>query len=176
MSEVPDTRAYVAIGSNISPKENIPKALELLDRECPVIAVSAFYSSPALDRPDQALFINGVCLITTRHTARSLKYEILRGIEFALGRVRGQDRYAARPIDLDIALYGGEVIQEPGLVIPDPDIEKRPFVAVPLMDLDPDIELPGVGVRICDTVAAMDCSTLVPETAFTQQMKTRFGK
>ena len=114
--------AYIALGSNIEPCVNIKAALALLAGQCRLMAVSRFYRSRPLNRPEQADFINGVCRIETAHSPRHLKYNILRPIEEALGRIRSGDAYAARTIDLDILLYDDVVTEEDGLTIPDPDI------------------------------------------------------
>ena len=136
-------KVYIAIGSNIDPEKNIPAALEALNSRCRVTALSRFYRSRPLNRPEQDDFINGACLIETELAPRELKFGVLRAIEEALGRIRTADTYAARTIDLDIALYGDEVIEEDGIVVPDPDILERSFLFLPLLDLDEEIVIPG---------------------------------
>jgi 2-amino-4-hydroxy-6-hydroxymethyldihydropteridine diphosphokinase len=139
---------YISVGSNIEPSENILKALEKLERYVFVKATSTFYRTMPIGRPEQQFFLNGVWLIETGKSPRELKFGILRRIEEELGRIRTQDKYAARTIDLDIALYGDKVINEPGLVIPDPDIRRRNFIAIPLKELDPSLILPDTGEPI----------------------------
>lgn len=153
---------YIAFGSSIDPEQNIPDALDLLNARCAVLAVSRMYRSRALDRPGDPDFVNGVCEVRTALPPRALKYDILREIERRLGRVRTKDAYAPRTIDLDIALYRDAVIEEPGLAVPDPDIASRPFLAVPLLELAPDLVLPGTGVRLADAVRGMDAGELAP--------------
>jgi 2-amino-4-hydroxy-6-hydroxymethyldihydropteridine diphosphokinase len=142
----PPAMAYVAVGSNIEPRKNIPAALALLREHVTVAGVSTFYHSAAVG-PDgrtnraQSDFVNGVFEVRATQAPRELKYGVLRRIEERLGRVRTADKFAPRTIDLDVALYGDDVIDEPDLKLPAPDIA-RPFVAVPLLELAPDLVLP----------------------------------
>lgn len=165
--------AYVAVGSNIEPATNIPAALERLSRRVSVTGVSTLYRSEALDRPAQAAFVNGVWRIETSMDAKLLKFSVLRQIEAELGRVRTDDPYADRTIDLDIAVYGNAVINEPGLVVPDPDIVKRPFLAVPLLELAPDLCLPGSGLRLASVPAAVTAETLEPLPELTDVLRRK---
>lgn len=168
-------RAYVAIGSNIEPETNIERALERLAGRIGLTDLSTFYWSPALDRHGQPDFLNGACLVQTRLAAPELKFGVLRVIEKELGRRRSRDRFAARPIDLDIALYGCAVIRGPALTVPDPEIYRRAFLAVPLLELSRDAVLPDTGEPLHQVVARLDRSGLRPAEEFTQRMKARFG-
>lgn len=149
------TRAFVALGSNIDPERHVPAAVDLLRQRLDVVGVSSFYRSPALGRTDQPPFWNGVVEVRTELEPRELKFDVLRPIESQLGRSRGEDRYAPRTIDLDLLLLGERVIDEPDLVLPDPEIGERPFLAVPLHELAPDLVLPGSGARLADLVARL---------------------
>ncbi|MFW6158917.1 MAG: 2-amino-4-hydroxy-6-hydroxymethyldihydropteridine diphosphokinase [Planctomycetota bacterium] len=141
---------YVAVGANIDPESNILAAFDRLARWVRVVATSSFYRTPALGRPEQPPFLNGVWQVATDVGPRPLKSRVLRAVESELGRVRTEDRYAARPIDLDIAVYGDLVIVERGLRIPDPDIRERAFLAVPLLELAPGLVLPDTGEALAD--------------------------
>jgi 2-amino-4-hydroxy-6-hydroxymethyldihydropteridine diphosphokinase len=133
---------FVSVGSNIKPNKNIIMALDKLKQYVNVVAVSTFYQTKAIDKPNQADFVNGVFHIQTDIHPRKLKFDILRKIESDLGRIRSDDKYADRTIDLDITIYGDMVIDERDLVIPDKDIKKRPFIAIPLLELSPSLILP----------------------------------
>ena len=99
----------------------------------------------------------------------------MRSIEAELGRIRTQDKYAARTIDLDIALYGDEVINEPELVIPDPDIQKRRFIAIPLLELNPSLVLPDTGEQISSLDIIKSGKDLEGLHAFTENLRERIG-
>lgn len=164
---------YVGVGSNIAPEKNIVLALDALRRATTVTGLSTFYWSTALERPAQPRFLNGVVRIETSVAPRHLKFDVLRRIEQDLARVRTDDRHAARTIDLDILLYGREIVSEPDLIIPDPDIALRPFLAVPLLDLDPGLILPGTATRLSSQITPGASSGLEPAPAFTERLRTR---
>jgi len=166
---------FVGIGSNIDPERNILAALELLVSKTVLEAVSSFYRSAALRRPDLPAFLNGVARLRTDLDAHTLKFDVLRGIESALGRVRRADAYASRTIDLDIVLYGSAIIEAPGLRVPDPDIRERSFIAVPLLELAPGLVLPGTGERLSDLPCAASREGLIAADAFTLAVRERLG-
>ena len=143
-----DNGCFIAVGGNLSPQDSIPAALHLLGKKCRLRQISTFYRTKAINRPEQPDYLNGVVHVEYSGDPRSLKFEVLRLIEDALGRVRTKDSYAARTIDLDILLFGSLVINEPGLVIPDPDICCRPFLAADLAELLPDCVLQGTTLKI----------------------------
>ena len=139
---------YLSVGSNIDPERNIIEACLRLKVLVSAIETSTFYETDPLERPRQPSFLNGVWRIATDLPPRRLKEEVLRKIERELGRVRSDDKHAPRTIDLDIIIYGDRLIDEPDLKIPDPDIRVRPFIAVPLLELAPDLVLPDTGERL----------------------------
>ena len=165
--------AFITVGSNIEPKANIPAALERLQGWVLVRAVSVFYRTAPIDRPDQPFYLNGVFHVETELTARALKFDVLRQIEAELGRKRSPDRFAARTIDLDIAVYGDQVVDEAGLCIPDPDIVTRPFIAVPLLELAPKLVLPDTGQALAGLPAAGAIAKLEPDLEFTELLRGR---
>ncbi len=90
-----------------------------------------------------------------------------------MGRTRTADRFAPRTIDLDIILYGQQVINEQDMVIPDPDISRRSFVAVPLLELAPDLILPGSGTELF-TLKIIKCKEdLEPLPRLTERLAKR---
>ncbi|MCE5185141.1 MAG: 2-amino-4-hydroxy-6-hydroxymethyldihydropteridine diphosphokinase [Planctomycetaceae bacterium] len=170
------TEAFVAVGSNIEPRENIPKALRLLSESVLIADISTFYRNPAWDRPRQSDYINGVIKIATSYDARALKFDVLRRIEAELGRVRTADKYAARTIDLDLILYGDLSIDEADLKLPDDNIAKRPFIALPLLELVPGLVLPGTRTALARMKIASEPNTMHPEPELTDALKARFFK
>ncbi len=166
--------AYVAVGSNIDPERNISIALDLLSRELRLAAVSMFYWSRALGNPGLPDYLNGVVGISTSTPPDALKYDVLRGIESRLGRVRSDDKFAPRCIDLDVILWGDTVMDTERLKLPDPDIRNRPFIAAPLLELAPGLILPDRGGPLSAIVAAMRTDELVPNALFTETLRGRF--
>jgi len=131
---------YIGVGSNVDPAHHVPRALELLMERLEVLACSTLYWSEPLERPQQAPFLNGVWRARSARPPRELKFELLRPVERELDRTRGEDRHAARTIDLDLLLYDDLVLDEPDLVLPDPEIPRRSFLWRPLLELDPTLE------------------------------------
>lgn len=163
--------AFVSVGANIDPERNVVEALRLLGRRVRVTGVSTFYRTMAVGRPEQQDFLNGVWKVATDIAPRSLKFDVLRDIEQQLGRVRTTDKYAARTIDLDVILHGHAVIDEPDLHIPDPDIRTRAFVAVPLLELAPELRLPDTGEALATLVGEPQKRCLQPDIPFTNQLR-----
>ena len=173
-------QVYIGIGSNIDPEANIVNALQLLAEHVQAHAISTFYGTAPLSRPEQPSFVNGVVEVGTGIEARPLKFGVLRPIEKTLGRVRTEDPYAARTIDLDILLFDDAVIHEPSgpdgaLHIPDPEIAARPFWAVPLLELAPDLILPGTAAPLAQASALRRRSDLHPMHDFTNMLRERFA-
>ncbi|MBV5257651.1 2-amino-4-hydroxy-6-hydroxymethyldihydropteridine diphosphokinase [Synechococcus moorigangaii CMS01] len=141
-------RVYLSVASNIQPEANIFQAMMELKRFCRIKAVSRCFVTDAIPAPGQPpskdlpYYINCVVLVETGHEAAAFKFDILRSLETKLGRIRTADKYAPRTLDLDILLFNDAVIQAENLVIPDPDIKKRWFLAQGLVDINPEISLP----------------------------------
>jgi len=105
-----------------------------------VVRVSSFIETKPVGGPPQGDFLNGVVEIETTLAPRELLNR-LQEIENALGRVRGE-RWGPRTMDLDILLYGGEIVREPDLVIPHPLMHERRFVLGPLAEIAPGVRHP----------------------------------
>ncbi len=162
---------FISVGSNIRPAENVRRALHLLGRLVPLEALSTFYATPPLGRPDQPPFYNGVVKGQTDLPPGILKFQVLRDIEARLGRQREADQYAPRPIDLDILLYGDWVEESEGLVLPDPQIAERPFLALPLYELAPNLVLPGSGRPLREIALAFLPHTMRPLLDYTELLR-----
>jgi len=164
-------RAYVSVGANIEPERNIVAGLRLLSRRVSIVALSSFYRTAAIGRPEQGDYLNGVIALDTALEPMVLKEEVLREVEHALGRIRSEDAYAPRPLDLDILLHGNRVFHGSGMTIPDPDIAVRPFLAAGLLELNPSLVLPGDGRRLADCIEPGVIAALKKEDAFTRELK-----
>jgi 2-amino-4-hydroxy-6-hydroxymethyldihydropteridine diphosphokinase len=163
-------RVFVGVGSNIDPEANVRRALGLLAREVRVRAVSTFYRTPAIGDPGGPPFLDGVIEVSTTLPPRALKMDVLRRIEADLGRRRGPDRNAPRPIDLDLLLYGDRV-EKDGLVLPDPDITERPFLALALFELAPCLVLPDSRRALIDVIAGLIDSRMTPLGPFSESLR-----
>lgn len=144
-------RAYVGLGANLGDREGtIRSAVALLGTQpgIDVVAVSSLRETEAVGYVDQPAFLNGAVAVETELSPQELLQRLL-AVELALGRARGEGpRFGPRPIDLDLLLYGAEVVDEPGLTVPHPRLAERRFALEPLHELDPDLSLPdGRAVR-----------------------------
>lgn len=135
------TRAYVALGANLGDREaSIRRAAELIGAS----RLSAIRETEPWGYADQPLFLNAVAEVETELAPRALLH-LLLSVERELGRTREGPRYGPRTIDLDLVLYGEEVVDEPGLTVPHPRLHERRFVLEPLAELAPGLEIPGRG-------------------------------
>jgi 2-amino-4-hydroxy-6-hydroxymethyldihydropteridine diphosphokinase len=143
---MPPVRAAIALGSNLDgPEARVRGAFAELARltDTWVVARSSLYRTAPVGFADQPPFINACALVETRLAARAL-LDALLAIERRHGRVRDTPN-GPRTLDLDIVLYGGATIEEPGLCIPHPRAHERAFVLAPLLEVWPDATIPGHG-------------------------------
>ena len=145
------TVAYVGLGSNLGDREaTIRRAIAALPG---VVAVSELRETDPVGVTEQPAFLNGVVALETELSPREL-LDTLLAVERDLGRER-RERWGPRTIDLDLLLYGGETVDEPGLTVPHPGLHVRRFALEPLTDLDPELVVPGRG-RVEDLLAELD--------------------
>ncbi len=150
-----ETRAFIALGANLgSPAAQVERALDELARlpETRVEARSALYLSKAEGYAEQPDFVNAVALLATRLTPRAL-LEALLEIEARHGR-RREFKNAPRTLDLDLLLYDGLVLHEPGLTLPHPRMCERAFVLQPMSEIAPEQGIPGKG-KVADCLAGL---------------------
>lgn len=136
--------AYIALGSNLhTPREQLKCALNALAQlpQTQLMAVSSFYRSKPLGPQDQPDYLNAAVEISTALSPLALLDELQR-IENEQGRVRLR-RWGERTLDLDILLYGDEIIQTERLTVPHYDMHNREFVIVPLAEIAPNLILPN---------------------------------
>jgi len=141
---------YIGLGSNLNePKEQLLTAIEAL-KKLPVstfLSCSSFYRSKALtltDDVDTPDYLNAVVAIETQLDPLSLLDE-LQAIEFAQGRRRNGERWAARTLDLDILLYANDTIENERLTVPHQQMCLRDFVLLPLAEIAPEVVIAGKG-------------------------------
>lgn len=164
-------RAFLLLGSNLDPEHNVPAAVNLLAQSVKVVALSTFYETTPVGSEDQPSYWNGVLEVCTNLPPERLKLEVLRRVEAQLGRVRTTDKYAARTIDLDLLLYENETIESPDLILPDPDLETRAFLAVPLAELAPELAIPGSGRTMAKVASRFRDHGMRPLSDFTARMR-----
>lgn len=135
---VSPTTAYLALGSNLGDRAaNLTAALTLLDEAgIRVAARSRLYETDPVTADPQPLYLNGAARVETTLAADEL-LALCLAVERSLGRERppGAVSPAPRPIDLDLLLYGDQVIARPNLIVPHPRLLERPFVLIPLADV-----------------------------------------
>ena len=145
------TVAYVGLGSNLGDREaTIRAAIAALPG---VFAVSELRETDPVGFADQPKFLNGAVALETELSPRELLQRLL-SVEGELGRER-RERWGPRTIDLDLLLYGGDTVDEPGLTVPHPRLHERRFALEPLAELDAELMVPGHG-RVRDLLAELD--------------------
>ena len=140
-------RAFVGLGSNLGDRESTLRAAVgrlrgLQGTE--VRAVSRFRDTEPVGYVDQPHFLNTVAHLETALGPRDLLDRLL-AVERGLGRVRTGERWGPRTLDLDLLLFGHQTIEQPGLTVPHPRLHERAFVLEPLVELDPALDVPGLG-------------------------------
>lgn len=147
--------AYIGLGSNLAdPVAQVRAGMDAL-ADLPrtrVEARSSFYASAPVGIVAQPDFVNAACRVRTELPARTLMQSLLE-IEQQHGRVRGGEKGGPRTLDLDLLLYGAEILNEPDFVVPHPRLHERAFVLYPLHELDAELAIPGRG-RVADLLAA----------------------
>ena len=141
------SKAYIGVGSNLAcPAEQVRDARKALN-ELPktrLLAFSPLYRNPALGPGEQPDYVNAVAAIETELTPHEL-LDALQIIEANQGRLRRSFRWEPRTLDLDVLVYGDRAIHDRRLTVPHPHMGERAFVLKPLLDVDPDLDVPGLG-------------------------------
>lgn len=121
--------AFISLGSNVDPEHHLPRAVAALARLGPITGVSNVYESAAVGPAGQPPFLNAVVRAEVDLSREDLRHR-LRAIEAELGRVRTQDKYAPRTIDLDLVALEDFF---------DPEVASRAYLAVTLAEVAPDL-------------------------------------
>ena len=144
------TIAFVGLGGNLGDATGrLRQALVALDGlpDTRVMRASRLYRTPAWGVTAQPDFVNAVAMIDTLLAPQALLQYLLQ-TERQAGRDRnadGGDRWGPRTLDLDLLLFGDGVIDLPGLTVPHPHLHERAFALVPLLEIAPDVQIPGYG-------------------------------
>ena len=157
----------MSVGSNINPAANVRKAIRRLALQVQVVGVSTVYCTEPVGRLEQQPYYNCVAEIVTEASPVELKHRVLRGIEADLGRERSEDKYAPRTIDLDLIAYDDLVMETDGLTLPDPQILRRPFLAIGLRELAPRWTVQGLNRPMEEVAAALPQGSMKPLANYT---------
>jgi len=149
--------AYIALGSNLGDRElNLLRAVAEIGKlpSCTVTALSPFYETSPVGVTDQPTFINAVLRLATRLAPHDLltRLQHIESVTFSRTRTI---RWGARKMDLDLLLYGDDVINSDDLIVPHPRMAERRFVLQPLSDIAPDLIHPVLGCRIVELLEAL---------------------
>ena len=153
---------FVALGSNLDhPAVHVQRAMRDIEElpETALLKVSSLYETAPVGLMDQPPFVNAVARVATMLSPHEFLAR-LHAIEAQLGRLRNslsEQRNGPRTLDLDILIYDDLQISERGLTIPHPRMCERAFVLVPLVEIAPDINIPGKGFAR-ELLAALDCT------------------
>jgi 2-amino-4-hydroxy-6-hydroxymethyldihydropteridine diphosphokinase len=145
---------FVAAGSNIDPLSALRTALDALAQAYGALKVSPAYRNKAVGF-DGEDFVNLVVGFHTSDAPVRVR-ERLQGIEALCGRPPAAPKWAPRPMDLDILLYGQLISDEPGLVLPRPDLVRRAYMLKPMADIAPDLRHPTLGKTMRELWEAFD--------------------
>lgn len=151
------TVVYIAIGSNLaSPLEQVNAAIQSIGEipDSRIMAVSSFYRTPPLGPQDQPDYLNAAVALDTALTPEELLNHTQR-IELQQGRVRKAERWGPRTLDLDIMLFGDEVINTERLTVPHYDMKNRGFMLWPLFEIAPDLHFPDDNQSLAECLSYM---------------------
>jgi 2-amino-4-hydroxy-6-hydroxymethyldihydropteridine diphosphokinase len=160
------TPGFLGLGSNVGDRRSqLQEAVQALrERGISVLASSSVYETEPVGLvPDQRDFFNACLRVETDLGPEEL-LDVCKRSEQAMGRETGGVRHGPRVIDVDVLMLGDLVYQSERLTLPHSEVVSRRFVLVPLLELDPELSLPG-GVRLADVLAALSAGQAVREVA-----------
>jgi 2-amino-4-hydroxy-6-hydroxymethyldihydropteridine diphosphokinase len=152
-------RAYLSLGTNLDPENNLVQAVARLSQFGRIVAASTVWQTKPVGLADQPDFLNAVVLLETTLTAQELREGPITQIEEELGRVRTENKNSARTIDIDIMLFNRDVLTVAHRRIPDQEVLERPFVAIPLAEIAQDYIHPETGQKLKDIATQFDPAT-----------------
>jgi 2-amino-4-hydroxy-6-hydroxymethyldihydropteridine diphosphokinase len=156
------TLCYLGLGANLhQPLQQLQQAVVALSalEHCQLMHVSSMYGSKPMGPQDQPDYVNAVAALTTTLSAEQL-LDQLQTIELEQGRQRKDERWGPRTLDLDILLFGEQIIQTDRLTVPHYGMKVREFVLYPLAELAPELHLPD-GISLAQLLATVPRNGLV---------------
>lgn len=145
---------YIAIGSNLdSPLDQVNRAIAALNDipQSRLVRHSAFYRTAPMGPAGQPDYLNLAVLLDTTLTPHEL-LDATQAIELSQGRVRKDERWGPRTLDLDIMLFGDKIIHDERLTVPHYGLKEREFMLYPLAEIAPGLILPD-GESLADVIA-----------------------
>jgi 2-amino-4-hydroxy-6-hydroxymethyldihydropteridine diphosphokinase len=156
--------AFIGLGGNLGDAAGtVQQAIGRLEAlpDTQLARASRRYRTPAWGNEEQPPFVNAVAWLRTGLSAPALLQALL-AVEGEFGRERdNEQRWGPRTLDLDLLLYGDQVIDQPGLQVPHPYLTRRAFVLVPLAEIAPQLVIPGAGT-VRDALLAVDSTGVEP--------------
>jgi 2-amino-4-hydroxy-6-hydroxymethyldihydropteridine diphosphokinase len=143
-------QAYLNLGSNIEPEANLTKAVEMLSRSGTIKKISNVWESKAVGA-EGPNYLNVCLLFECEPTRSELKERVIASIESALGRVRGENKFASRTMDIDIVLFDDSAMDERNWELP--------YIVIPLAEIFPDFNNPVRGESIKETATRLRQTT-----------------
>ncbi|HSV14924.1 MAG TPA: 2-amino-4-hydroxy-6-hydroxymethyldihydropteridine diphosphokinase [Tepidisphaeraceae bacterium] len=157
MQRTASITAYIGLGSNLGDRAgNLNAAAERLGQpdHTRVVATSSFLENPAVGGPpDSPPFLNAAVKIETTLGSHALLHRLLE-IEREMGRDR-RAKWEPRTIDLDLLLYGDQIISSQELIVPHPLMHERRFVLQPLAEIAPDVVHPMLQMTMAGLLATV---------------------
>lgn len=152
---------FLLLGSNLGNREAyLQKAIQLIEQNiAPLINASGIYETQSWGKTDEPDYLNQVVQLNTELPAQIVLERIL-DIEIMLGRKRDV-KWGSRIIDIDILFYGDKIINEPGLIVPHPELHNRRFTLEPLVELAPDFIHPLLKKNILKLKSELKDSLIV---------------
>lgn len=152
--------AYLGVGANLDPEDNIRRGLQRLSQELEILNVSPCYQSAAVGFSGPE-FLNLVLEVETSHTPEALN-SLLKTIEFEFGRDASSSKYSSRYLDIDILLFDNLVKDFEGFCVPRQDVYRYAFVLKPLLDLVPEAQCPKTDRPLSAYAKAMAGQQITP--------------
>jgi len=155
LAALDQTRVILALGSNLGDRcANLRQALEEISAQVSIDKTSSIYETPPWGYIEQPVFLNQVLSGWTSLNPTEL-LDFLKGIERKMGRVKNF-KNGPRLIDIDILLFGEQIVDTEILVIPHPRMLERGFVLLPLSEIEPDLIIPGSNNNVADFLQKVD--------------------
>ena len=164
-------QVFISLGSNLGDRlQYIQRAVEAIQKvaSMSIRAVSSVYETEPVGKKNQPEFLNAAAELDTTIDARQL-FRALKSIEQSLGR-KNTERWGPREIDLDLLYYDAEVLADVELTVPHPEIHKRRFVLVPLVEIAGEFTDPAANKSITQILDRCTDTSIVKKTSFTIKM------